>query len=1143
MSAPNPFMYGGAGPPVADNPFGDSSGGQANPYMAQQAQQMGYGGYNQFGQMQPDPSNPYAAYGGMGMQQAGMMGYGQYGQQQQYNQFGQPMAQVNPNPAAPNPGAALFGGPDTATNPGAALFGSPAPQMPPVPPRRAPMGAPEANPFADMAQTPHQVGSPHNSGTPGTSTPGSVVTQAKPEANPFADMVSLPPAQVATPVQAATPPLASATATPASNAEVNPFADVSAAEEVKASSPEAANPFADEPTPKQPVQETTESAPETSPSSKAAVMEMVGGLETEMDRMEIAKTPTVPNIDEPESSDTESESESVQEKEETVTKTEESNVVDSKESELEEKAAIESKSNEESDSESSGPTSRRESSGGQTGGFMTGGTGAGLFDDAGPGAPPPPPRAAKVGGTGAALFGETELEPPKLSTGDAIFSDMPTADIKSTGAAIFGLSDQGAAGSTGAAIFDIQAPSASQPCHGEMSGWDDAFDQKFDVASAPLNPNSAIDAFGGGVNAAQNQFGYGAPEPAFGDAFGLAPMEADMNNPFKAEEAGFPGPGKKKKNPDGTTPETPLFDDDTSRPLEPFPRIHKEVDGWEMFIRHPPKKKITAQRFWKKIWVKISKGDAPAVLLYNHKDDKEPFQELPLQTAYSLSDISHQIFDQYQKIFTVKLQYIFYKERAGLRPGQITKLSKLTDKIGLFAKAVEDADLKGVKTFASDMKKLGVPLEHAPQISELLKLASINYEDMVQFSVCIEEKLFRITDLPPPRSLTYKTEEVQMTAVDEVYVEQDNAGHILKQICRVRVFCLCFLSGTPQVDLGVNDMTRMGLEVVGRHDILPIPTDQWIRYEDIEFHSIVDQAAFETEDHVVKFKPPDACYVEVMRFRTRPPRARELPMGARCSFQIVGSRVEIRADVMVPYQATKAWGQVPCEDVALRIPIPEAWIYQFRKEQLNVGLSAIRGALSTGNINLGTRHGAVKSSHRRVGKVKGMDRFMGTVETADKDLMETSSGEAKYEHQHKSIVWRVPRLPKHGQGSYTTHEFLCRFVLTDYDKERMPEMSTFEKHFYLEFTQPATSESYTVLRSVSIIDGSGEPPEKAVKYIARHEYKIGIKFIDTAEQDSYRAATAAVKPDPAPPVDEGKMTEYEDFPDENGRKDSDSDSD
>lgn len=185
----------------------------------------------------------------------------------------------------------------------------------------------------------------------------------------------------------------------------------------------------------------------------------------------------------------------------------------------------------------------------------------------------------------------------------------------------------------------------------------------------------------------------------------------------------------------------------------------------------------------------------------------------------------------------------------------------------------------------------------------------------------------------------------------------------------------------------------------------------------------------------------------------------------------------------------------------------------------------------------------MKSTHKRMGKVKGLDRFMGTMETAKTDLMETSSGEAKYEHQHKAIVWRVARLPKHGQGSYTTHEFLCKFVLTDYDKERLPDISTFEKHFFLEFTQPATSESYTVLRSVSIIDGSGEPPEKAVKYIARHEYKIGINFIDTAEQDSYRAATAAPKPEPEPAVEEGKMTEYEDFPEENGKKDSDSDSD
>ena len=181
--------------------------------------------------------------------------------------------------------------------------------------------------------------------------------------------------------------------------------------------------------------------------------------------------------------------------------------------------------------------------------------------------------------------------------------------------------------------------------------------------------------------------------------------------------------------------------------------------------------------------------------------------------------------------------------------------------------------------------------------------------------------------------------------------------------------------------------------------------------------------------------------------------------------------------------------------------------------------------------------GSVKSAHRRAGKVKGFDRFLGTMETASQDLMETSSGQAKYEHQHKAIVWRVPRLPKQGQGSYTTHEFSCKLLLTSYDQ--VPE--TFEEHFHVEFTQPATSESYTVLRSVSIADGSGEPPEKFVKYLARHEYKVGIQFIDEKEQDSYRAATAVVPAAPVP--EEEPMREYEDFPEENGKKDSDSDSD
>ena len=101
----------------------------------------------------------------------------------------------------------------------------------------------------------------------------------------------------------------------------------------------------------------------------------------------------------------------------------------------------------------------------------------------------------------------------------------------------------------------------------------------------------------------------------------------------------------------------------------------------------------------------------------------------------------------------------------------------------------------------------------------------------------------------------------------------------------------------------------------------------------------------------------------------------------------------------------------------------------------------------------------------------------------------------------------------------------------------MPE--TFDKHFYVEFNQPATAISNTVLRSVSIQDGSGEPPEKFCKYLARHEYKLETDFAEK-ETNSYLVVTKKVE---MKPNEEEKK--YEDFPDENGggRRFSDSDSD
>lgn len=53
------------------------------------------------------------------------------------------------------------------------------------------------------------------------------------------------------------------------------------------------------------------------------------------------------------------------------------------------------------------------------------------------------------------------------------------------------------------------------------------------------------------------------------------------------------------------------------------------------------------------------------------------------------------------------------------------------------------------------------------------------------------------------------------------------------------------IAGMPTIELGVNDLWRQGKEVVGRHDIIPVVTEEWIRLEGVEFHSCVQQEEYE----------------------------------------------------------------------------------------------------------------------------------------------------------------------------------------------------------------------------------------------------------------------------------------------------------
>ena len=127
--------------------------------------------------------------------------------------------------------------------------------------------------------------------------------------------------------------------------------------------------------------------------------------------------------------------------------------------------------------------------------------------------------------------------------------------------------------------------------------------------------------------------------------------------------------------------------------------------------------------------------------------------------------------------------------------------------------------------------------------------------------------------------------------------------------------------------------------------------------------------------------------------------------------------------------------QCPCENIQIRFPIPDSWVYMFRVEKR-------------------FRYGAIHSVRRKAGKIKvnddsfdkrskekekitfnskGLDRFMLHRGDPLAAKMAASVGVAKYEQAFRSIVWRIDQLPKRDQGAYKTHIFECRLTIPSYD--------------------------------------------------------------------------------------------------------------
>ncbi len=119
---------------------------------------------------------------------------------------------------------------------------------------------------------------------------------------------------------------------------------------------------------------------------------------------------------------------------------------------------------------------------------------------------------------------------------------------------------------------------------------------------------------------------------------------------------------------------------------------------------------------------------------------------------------------------------------------------------------------------------------------------------------------------------SHAQEQITVKVIDEYLCDLDTNCRILSHRSRTRVFLICFLNAaTPTIEIGMNDCLRHGKEIVGRHDIIPIKTEQWISPEIFELNeNVLEKEEFQKSHFLKCQNMPDNLLVEIMRYRTRP---------------------------------------------------------------------------------------------------------------------------------------------------------------------------------------------------------------------------------------------------------------------------------
>ncbi|KAB5562627.1 hypothetical protein PHYPO_G00020110 [Pangasianodon hypophthalmus] len=449
-------------------------------------------------------------------------------------------------------------------------------------------------------------------------------------------------------------------------------------------------------------------------------------------------------------------------------------------------------------------------------------------------------------------------------------------------------------------------------------------------------------------------------------------------------------------------------------------------DGWPMLLRIPEKKNIMSSRHWGPIFVRLT--DAGQLRLYYERGLEKHFKEFQLSAQLEISEHKMQHYEENSRVHTLSLDQVVYKEKRKIQPK--------------------------------------VTVVHIPVKEQLVKLGTMDYQDFLSFRYALQEKLVVLSaDVDAINSpVPYSEEEIQVEVVDSFYgVLSKGDNRILQQLVMTRISVLAFLMGSPPCRIGLNDVQVKGKEVVSRHDIIPNTTTRWIHLRDCRLHECADESEF-TESRTISFEPPSGRRFELLRFQTAYAE-KTLPFTLRTVVSVRGAEVVLQSWLVMSTGFSSNRDPltlIPCENVAIRYPIPDTWAKNFRRESV------------TGEKSLKARFN------------KGAS-FGSTSTSGSEPAMRVTLGTAKYEQAFRAVVWRISRLPDKNSALGHPHTFFCRLELgSDWE---VPHK--FQSKLEVEFDMPAASASKTTIRSLSVRDRA--ELKKWITYKAHYSYEVEIE--------------------------------------------------